>query len=43
MIAKATGDLETARTNLNKALALNPEFQPRQAAIARATLKELTK
>jgi Tfp pilus assembly protein PilF len=43
MIAKATGDADTARTHLTRALALNPEFQPRQAAMARAALKELAK
>jgi len=43
MIAKASGDAGEARKLLAKALELNPEFQPRQAAQARAALKELSK
>ena len=43
MIAKASGDSEEARKLLAKALELNPEFQPRQAAQARAALQELSK
>ena len=43
MIARATGDPDTARKYLTKSLALNPEFQPRQAALARAALKEISK
>jgi tetratricopeptide (TPR) repeat protein len=43
MIAKASGDSDTARKYLAKAFELNPEFHPRQAAEARAALKELSK
>ena len=43
MIARAAGDSGTARKYLARALELNPEFQPRQAAEARAALKELAK
>jgi Tfp pilus assembly protein PilF len=43
MIAKAAGDKDAAGKYLAKALELNPEFHPRQAAEARAALKELTK
>jgi len=43
MIAKASGDAALARKYLERALALNPEFDPRHAAIARAALKEIAK
>jgi tetratricopeptide (TPR) repeat protein len=43
MIAKASGDDAGARRHLEKALALNPNFDPRQAATARAVLKELSR
>jgi tetratricopeptide (TPR) repeat protein len=38
MIAAAQGEHGEARANLTKALALNPEFDPAQAPIARKTL-----
>lgn len=43
LIARASGDAAQARQYLTKALELNPEFQARQAAAARAALRELTK
>lgn len=43
MIAAATGDSTSARRHLEKALALNPNFDTKQAAAARAALKELAK
>jgi len=43
MIAKAAGDKDAAGKYLARALELNPEFHPRQAAEARAALKELSK
>jgi hypothetical protein len=41
MIAAARGDLETAITHLERALALNPHFSIRHAPEARATLDRL--
>ncbi len=41
MIARAAGDLALAREHLQRALALSPEFDARQAPIARRTLAEL--
>ncbi len=41
MIARAAGDLTAARDYLQRALALNPEFDPMQASIARKTLGNL--
>jgi tetratricopeptide (TPR) repeat protein len=41
MIARANGNSEVARKHLARALELNPEFQPRLSAEARAVLKEL--
>jgi len=38
MIARAAGDQPAARTYLERALALNPQFDPLQAAIARRAL-----
>jgi len=38
MIARAAGDQPAARTHLERALALNPQFDPLQAAIARRAL-----
>jgi tetratricopeptide (TPR) repeat protein len=38
MIAKAGGDLQQAREYLQRALTLNPQFDPLQAAIARKAL-----
>jgi tetratricopeptide (TPR) repeat protein len=43
MIALALGDREASRKHLERALALNPNFDPKQAARARASLAELTK
>lgn len=40
MIAKASGDLKQAREYLQRALTLNPQFDPMQAAIARKALAE---
>lgn len=39
MIARAGGDGDSARDYLQRALALNPQFDPLQAAIARKTLE----
>ena len=41
MIAKAAGDTKAARDYLKQALSLNPQFDPLQAPIARATLESL--
>ena len=41
MIAAALARKDDARKNLEKALALNPEFDPSQAPIARKTLHDL--
>jgi tetratricopeptide (TPR) repeat protein len=41
MIAKAAGDLDTARNDLKRALALNPQFDPLQALNAKKTLESL--
>jgi tetratricopeptide (TPR) repeat protein len=43
MIALALGDRESSRQHLGRALALNPNFDPKQAAQARAALAESTK
>jgi tetratricopeptide (TPR) repeat protein len=43
MIAKALGDAEGARKHLEHALSLNPNFDPRQAGMAQAALKELAR
>jgi tetratricopeptide (TPR) repeat protein len=43
MISLALGDREAARKHLEHALALNPNFDPKQAAQARAALAEATK
>ncbi len=43
MIALALGDGDSARKHLERALALNPNFDPKQAAIARGALKEVAK
>jgi tetratricopeptide (TPR) repeat protein len=43
MIALALGDRDGSRKHLERALALNPNFDPRQAARARASLSEATK
>jgi tetratricopeptide (TPR) repeat protein len=43
MIAAALGDRAGARKHLEHALSLNPNFDIRQAAAARATLKEVAK
>ena len=40
MIAKAAGDLKQGREYLQRALSLNPQFDPLQAAIARKALAE---
>jgi tetratricopeptide (TPR) repeat protein len=40
MIAKASGDLKQAREYLQRALSLNPQFDPMQAAIARKAFAE---
>jgi tetratricopeptide (TPR) repeat protein len=40
MIAKASGDLKQAREYLQRALTLNPQFDPMQAAEARKALAE---
>jgi tetratricopeptide (TPR) repeat protein len=42
MISAALGDASTARKHLEHALSLNPNFDPKQAAAARAALKEVT-
>jgi tetratricopeptide (TPR) repeat protein len=41
MIARAAGDVALAREHLQHALALSPEFDARQAPLARRTLAEL--
>ena len=41
IIAEANGDKSRAKTLLAKALALNPEFDPRNAPIAKAALERL--
>jgi tetratricopeptide (TPR) repeat protein len=43
MISLALGDRENAREHLERALSLNPNFDPKQAAMARARLAEGTK
>ncbi len=43
MIAAALGDSSAARKHLEHALALNPNFDLKQAGIARAALKEVSK
>jgi tetratricopeptide (TPR) repeat protein len=40
-ISLALGDVETARTNLNRALTINPAFSPLDAPAARAALSTL--
>lgn len=40
MIARAAGDVSAARGYLKKALTLNPQFDPRQAPIARRALEQ---
>jgi tetratricopeptide (TPR) repeat protein len=40
MISLALGDREAARKHLERALALNPNFDPKQAALARAALSK---
>ena len=42
VIANALGNKAEARMHLERALALNPNFDPRQAEIARVTLRSLT-
>ncbi|MBA2242547.1 MAG: hypothetical protein H0W04_06610, partial [Chthoniobacterales bacterium] len=42
MIARAAGDRATATDYLQRALTLNPGFDPLQSEIARKTLKDLT-
>jgi tetratricopeptide (TPR) repeat protein len=42
LIARATGDVSSARSYLERAVALNPEFDPLQAAIAKKTLAKLS-
>lgn len=42
MIARAAGDMASARAYLQSALALNPQFDPLQAPIARRTLASLS-
>ena len=42
MIARALGDRETARRHLQRALSLNPDFDFKQAPVARQALKEIT-
>ena len=42
MIALALGDRDIARKHLERALALNPNFDPKQAALARDALKEVS-
>jgi len=42
MIAKAAGDKDKAREYLQRALKLNPQFDPLQAQIARKALEELS-
>jgi tetratricopeptide (TPR) repeat protein len=39
MIARATGDVDRARADLSRALAISPNFDPRQAPRARAALR----
>ena len=41
MIAHALGDEAEAKKQLERALALNPKFAVRQAAVAAATLRKL--
>ncbi len=41
MIERALGDRDQARRHLEKALALNARFDPRQAPLAEAALKEM--
>jgi Tfp pilus assembly protein PilF len=43
MIALALGDRDASRKHLERALALNPKFDPKQAAQARSALAEATK
>ncbi len=43
MISAALGDTAAARKDLEHALSLNPNFDFKQAALARAALKEVTK
>ena len=43
LISAALGDSAGARKHLEHALSLNPNFDPRQAALARAALKEVSK
>jgi Tfp pilus assembly protein PilF len=43
MIASALGDASAARKHLERALALNANFDPKQAAVARAALKEVSR
>ncbi len=43
MIARATGDGAAAREYLERALALNPGFEPLQAGLARRAVKELAR
>jgi Tfp pilus assembly protein PilF len=41
MVARAAGDRAAALDHLKRALALNPQFDPVQAAVARQALEEL--
>jgi Tfp pilus assembly protein PilF len=42
MISLALGDRDASRQHLERALALNPNFDPKQAAQARTALAEAT-
>lgn len=42
MIARAAGDKKSARRHLQRALALSPQFDPLQAALARKALESVT-
>ena len=42
MISRALGDRAASRKHLERALALNPNFDPKQAALARAALSDVT-
>jgi Tfp pilus assembly protein PilF len=42
MIARAAGDRNAARDYLERALRLNPQFDPLQAAAAREALAEVS-
>ena len=43
MIALALGDRDGSRKHLERALALNPNFDPKQAALARSALAQAAK